>query len=336
MKTENIFFEKPLATHHVNVSICKCNIKSKPNTYYGRVCKNGKVGSDELLSHLKALAPYLDINMMKAGLEKLVDIIADLVANGNDVDFFNLGTFSLNCEGAIEVNPAMQSYVADGISETENADFDISNAITKEPTFSLKFEASSSCKKICENVKMALAIKKRRAPVIEKIENVETDVANSALHILRITGQNLKIAGDKEEIGVYIKEENGKEFKISRENILQNTPKMLMMLLNSKLKNITSYTLSVITQYAAMGSTSTTCALRKGAKDFIYTQRHNTCEKTENKDMQDDKQKKDTIQTAREAKSEFIDERQAKKEVRQMRRGSQVFAKKNKDVLMVA
>jgi len=259
----------------VNVSICKCNIKSKKNTYYARVCKTGKVGVEELLAKLKSEAPYIDINMMRAGMEKIGNIIAEFVAIGTDVEFFNLGTLSLVSEGAIEVNPSMQSYLDDGDAESENADFDVSEALLKKPKFSLKFEPSSKCKKVCQNVEMGLALKKRRAPIIEKIENVVPAKICNAVNILRLKGDNLKIVGENEKIGVYLKEENGKEIKIDKENILQNTPKMLLILLGGKLKNNVSYTLSIFTQYACMGSTSTTSILREGKLKFNIEVKNN-------------------------------------------------------------
>ena len=103
------FWEKPVCSKKfVNVSVCKCNIKAKPGTYYARVCKTGRVGSEELLAQLKHAMPYLDVNMMRAGMEKMVELIAELATSGKDVDLFGLGTFSLVVQGAIEVNPSQQ------------------------------------------------------------------------------------------------------------------------------------------------------------------------------------------------------------------------------------
>ena len=255
----------------VNLSICKCNIKSKPNTFYARVCNTGRVSSEELLSCLKKEAPYLDIDMLRAGMEKMANLIANMAASGKTVDFFNLGTFSLASEGAVEVKSGMQNYLSDEACECENADFDISEAIIKEPKFKLKFEPSTSCKKAYSNVKMALALKKRRAPVIEKVENVFSENDEEAtFSIIRVKGENLKIAGEKDEVGVYIKEENGEKIKIAKSNIIENTPKMLVILLSNKLKKQRSYTLSLLTQYVAMGNTSTTSILRSGKVEFLW------------------------------------------------------------------
>ena len=265
------FWEKPVCSKKfVNVSVCKCNIKAKPGTYYARVCKTGRVGSEELLAQLKQAAPYLDINMMRAGMEKMVELIAELAASGKDVDLFGLGTFSLATQGAIEVNPAQQSYVRDEETECKNADYDVSSVVVKRPKFSLKFAPSAEAKKLCENVEMHLAIKKRRAPLIESIANAIPENANSPVSILKITGENLKIAGESKRTGLYIKEENGEEFKIEQANIIQNTPKMVLILLTKRLRNEAKYTLSLRTQYAKMGTTCTTRMLREGALQFVW------------------------------------------------------------------
>ena len=265
------FWEKPLLNKKfVNVSVCKCNIKAKPGTYYARVCKTGRVDGEELLAQLKQVAPYLDINMMRAGMEKMVELIVNLATSGKDVDLFGLGTLSLVAQGAVEVNPAQQSYVRDEETECKNADYDVSNFIVKQPKFSLKFTPSVEAKRLCENVEMHLAIKKRRVPIIESVENAIPESANSPVSVLKITGENLKIAGESEKIGGHIKEENGEEFKIEQANIIQNTPKMLLILLNRCLKNDASYTLSLRTQYAKMGTTCTTRVLREASPSFVW------------------------------------------------------------------
>ena len=142
--------------------------------------------------------------------------------------------------------------------------------LLKRPKFSLKFAPSAEAKKLCENVEMHLAIKKRRAPLIESVENAVPESANSPVSILKITGENIKIVGESEEIGAYIKEENGEEFKIEQANIIQNTPKMVLILLTKRLRNEAKYTLSLCTQYAKMGTTCTTRILREGTLQFVW------------------------------------------------------------------
>ena len=317
-----IFKEKIMNENSfVNVSVCKCNIKSKPNTFYARVCKSGKVGSEELLLHLKKEAPYIDVNMMRAGLEKITEIVANLTASGKDVDFFNLGTFSLRCEGTIEVKPGMKSYVEDEGEINENADFDISEAVSKAPTFSLKFEPSASCKKAYKQVKMAFALKKRHAPLIEKVENATPASTSDMLSIIKVKGENLKIVGEKEEIGVYIQEENCQKIKVDKENIIQNTPGMLLILLNTKLKHNSSYTFSILTQYARMGSTSSTSKLRKGVTECIWKEKI----KEDSVTIQDDNSKQRKKTETMDLQPDLTASNILKKKVKEERKLIKVF-----------
>ena len=282
----------------VDVSIEKSNIKSKENTYYARVCKKGRVNTEKLLSILKAKATYIDINMMKVALEKLEEIIFDLVSEGQTVDFLNLGSFSLSCEGKVEIKEGMSHYVDESFSpesdsfrtnnddgktdanvsnalakreeyiEKKNGDFNVSKAVLRQPKFKIKFAPSIICKKRFEDVKMAIAIKKRRAPLIKTLVCVTPESLSSTISMIKIEGENLKVLGDKKEVGIYIREENGRSFKVEKDAIIQNEPKTLTLLLNNKLKKGATYNISLITQYAKMGSTSTTKILKGTSFNF--------------------------------------------------------------------
>ena len=220
----------------VNVSVCKSNIK-RNGAYFARVCKNGKVGSRELLQELKHLSPYIDIGMMSAGLETLASIIFDFVRSGFDVDFFNLGTFSLATKGKLEIKEGMKEcascndvcYDSDAHFQFEHpslatafdnapinrdapavcsscGDYDISDAVESEVQFSLKFSPSKLAKKGLQHVKMNLAIKKKRSPVVEKIEILHPQSASLSPAFIKIEGDGLKVAGDDEKVGIYIEE----------------------------------------------------------------------------------------------------------------------------------
>ena len=282
----------------VDVSIEKSNIKSKENTYYARVCKKGRVNTEKLLSILKEKATYIDINMMKVALEKLEEIIFDLVSEGQTVDFLNLGSFSLSCEGKVEIKEGMSHYVDESFSpesdsfrtnnddgktdanvsnalakreeyiEKKNGDFNVSKAVLRQPKFKIKFAPSVICKKRFEDVKMAIAIKKRRAPLIKTLVCVTPESLSSTISMIKIEGENLKVLGDKKEVGIYIREENGRSFKVEKDAIIQNEPKTLTLLLNNKLKKGATYNISLITQYAKMGSTSTTKILKGTSFNF--------------------------------------------------------------------
>ena len=282
----------------VDVSIEKSNIKSKENTYYARVCKKGRVNTEKLLSILKEKATYIDINMMKVALEKLEEIIFDLVSEGQTVDFLNLGSFSLSCEGKVGIKEGMSHYVDESFSpesdsfrtnnddgktdanvanalakreeyiEKKNGDFNVSKAVLRQPKFKIKFAPSVICKKRFEDVKMAIAIKKRRAPLIKTLVCVTPKNLSSTISMIKIEGENLKVLGDKKEVGIYIREENGRSFKVEKDAIIQNEPKTLTLLLNNKLTKGATYNISLITQYAKMGSTSTTKILKGTSFNF--------------------------------------------------------------------
>ena len=237
----------------VNVSVCKSNIK-RNEAYFARVCKNGKVGSRELLQELKHLSPYIDIGMMSAGLETLASIIFDFVRSGFDVDFFNLGTFSLATKGKLEIKEGMKEcascngvdYGSDAHFQFEHpdiatafdnaptnsdapavcsscGDYDISDAVESEVQFNLKFIPSKLAKKGLQHVKMNLAIKKKRSPVVEKIEMLHPQSASLSPAFIKIEGDGLKVAGDDEKVGIYIEEKVSGATRGAQSNILANT-----------------------------------------------------------------------------------------------------------------
>ena len=236
----------------VNVSVCKSNIK-RNGAYFARVCKNGKVGSRELLQELKRLSPYIDIGMMSAGLETLASIIFDFVRSGFDVDFFNLGTFSLATKGKLEIKEGMKECASCNGVDCDNdahfqfehpslataldnapinrdasavcsscGDYDISDAIESEVQFSLKFSPSKLAKKGLQHVKMNLAIKKKRSPVVEKIEVLHPQSASLSPAFIKIEGDGLKVAGDDEKVGIYIEEKVAGSAQGAQSNILAN------------------------------------------------------------------------------------------------------------------
>ena len=65
---------------------------------------------------------------------------------------------------------------------------------------------------------------------------------------------------------------------------MQNTPKMVLILLTKRLRNEAKYTLSLRTQYAKMGSTCTTRILREASSSFVWNGEKEGQETCENKD----------------------------------------------------
>ena len=167
---------------------------------------------------------------------------------------------------------------------------DVSHFIKKKPTFSLKFEQSPLVKKALQNMEVNVSVKKKRSPTIAQIVNVvptSLRSANSELPtILRIKGDDLKVvsqmkdveparydasknlikeddergapreAGSSvaEQVGIYIEESgSGHMHKLPMENILKNTPRELLILLDERLEDGKKYELTIATQYVKMG-----------------------------------------------------------------------------------
>ena len=321
MKNKNIFFETPFCQKSVNktyidVSICKSNIKEE--TFYARPCKTGFVKSEELLSMLHHRAPYLDQTMMSVAFEQMSQLIVELIAKGKTIELFSLGNFSLGAKGKVEIEASEASYLQDENSDVETMEaesiedftsggyyLDVSPIIKSKPTFTLKFEQSPLVKKALENMEVNVSIKKKIAPTITSITNIVPASASSHAElptILRIKGEDLKVVkniecgkenniNDAEEydveqcnakVGVYIEESgSGCMHKVPEENILKNTPKELLIVLDEKLDPSKQYNLAIATQYVKMGRKRVGRLLRASKIAFsaekIATERSSTC-----------------------------------------------------------
>ncbi len=320
LKDSNFFEKRFEEKRFVNVSVCQSNIKAKKGTYYGRVCKTGHIETKQLLQIVKERSPYIDIPMVESALEKIADVVLDMVGQGYSVEFSNLGTFSLSTQGKIEmggedisseskdtplctqdssympktyISHAKNTSLHDRVlsyfemrqagqevnpAETEemSGNYDVSDRVKSEVQFAFKFSPSKALKASMKNIKMNLAIKKRTAPLIEKVEDALPERKGSPLQVIKLTGNNLKIAGDNEKVGVYIEEtstdEDIKHFmgippfrkmKISISSIIQNENKTLTLLLNRQLKRGVKYRITIITQNTSCGKIGK--VLRKGS-----------------------------------------------------------------------
>ena len=185
---------------------------------------------------------------------------------------------------------------------------DVSSIIKTKPTFILKFEQSQLVKKTLENMEVNVAIKKKRAPTVAQITNVVSKYSNKAKGnlptILRIKGEDLKIVSHAEtkegdvlhvlkekqmkqtsfehgnskpaelvsvagQVGVYIEESgSGMMKKLPNENIIKNTPKELMVILDEKLEDGAMYNLVIATQYVKMGKRRVGHILRSTKIEF--------------------------------------------------------------------
>ena len=289
---------------YVKVSVCKSNIK-KEGTYYGRVSKNGKISEKDLINIVKQKAPCVDVHNLELALGVLSEAIVECVESGYDVDLFGLGTVGLKGKGSIKVNKAMARYLdgvfdardkrASGLSASEatvanieempedekaiasdNAESDttegsyekeLSQIAKRSVEFAVQFSPSRQVKKhIAKYVEPAFITAKMQKPKIESVEKVCSGAGGKTASVIKIKGDGLKIVGEGVEL--YIKTSNGL-IKISKEAVLQNEPKTLMVLVNAPLKDGEKYSLGIATKYAKMGNRQTS-VIRRCVKEFKF------------------------------------------------------------------
>lgn len=278
--------------NYVNVSVCKSNIKSKKGSYFGRVCKEGCVSDEQLLQELKKRIKGMDIDtlVLEALMKKMGSVIFDFLASGYDVDFFDLGTFSLATSGQLDMKRDIRGYTPNSnevfsdlnIEDESNdyettqkeevvtlcGDYDVSDAVGKNVQFKMKFKPSKEMKERLKNVKMYLAIKKKRAPVPKKIEFPIPQSTCLSPSFIQIKGEGLKVVGESGKIGIYIKEkDSGALKKIAKTAVIQNTPKNLLFMVDCGLKQGVEYSIKIVTQYIEGGASE---VLRVGEASFVY------------------------------------------------------------------
>ena len=289
---------------YVKVSVCKSNIK-KEGSYYGRVSKNGKISEKDLINIVKQKTPCVDVHNLELALGVLSEAIVECVESGYDVDLFGLGTVGLKGKGSIKVNKAMARYLdgvfdardkrASGLSATgdmvanieemtedekaiasDNAENDttegsyereLTQIAKKSVEFAVQFSPSRQVKKhIAKYVEPAFITAKMQKPKIESVEKVCSGAGGKTANVIKIKGDGLKLVG--EGATLYIKTGDGL-IKISKDAVLQNEPKTLMVLVNEPLKDGEKYTLGIATKYAKMGNRQTS-VIRRCIKEFKF------------------------------------------------------------------
>jgi len=174
----------------------------------------------------------------------------------------------------------------------EAGNYDVSNKVKKEVNFTFKFSPSKALKASMKNIKMNLAIKKRHAPIIKEVEDAlpdRTDASPKSPSVIKITGSELKIVGDEKKIGIYIEEKNLEKnepnmmksqmdrlIKVPLTSIIQNENKTLTFLLEERLKQGATYSITLITQGVSGGKLGK--KLRFAKSEFVWKK----CEATFN------------------------------------------------------
>ena len=275
---------------YVKVSVNQSNLKSKKNgnTYYANVCKKGKMSEEDLIKMVRQKAPFIDGHSFETGLKVLVATILECVEEGYNVELFGLGTVGLKGKGAIKVDKAMEKSlkaefeksddVDDIIEESEarnnfegSYEKELNQIAKKSVEFSVQFTPSKKVKKhIADYVEPSFITAKVRKPKIESVEKVYSGTGKDATSIIKIKGEDLKIVGDGASL--YIKTDYA-SYKISKEEIIHNEPKMLMIVTKLKLKEGEAYRVHLNTQYAKMGNRQTSIIRRCVWSAFWHSQK---------------------------------------------------------------
>lgn len=271
---------------YVKVNVKQSNLKAKKDaTYYSSVCKKGKMREEDLIKIVEQKAPFIDKHSFETGLQVLVATILECVEEGLDVDLFGLGTVGLKGKGAIKVDGTMEKSLKaefekinkEAESEKEKRyatskfegsyEKELNQIAKKNVEFTVQFSPSRQVKKhIAEHVSPSFVVAKVRKPKIKSVEKVYSSGGDEATSIIKIKGDDLKVVG--EGASLVIRTEKA-SYKISKENIIHNEPKMLMVILNSPLKAGEAYSIHLSTQYAKMGARQTSI-IRRCVKEFSF------------------------------------------------------------------
>ena len=179
----------------------------------------------------------------------------------NTVSYDLLGKEMTEDEKAIASDNA-ESDTTEGSYEKE-----LTQIAKKSVEFAVQFSPSRQVKKhIAKYVEPAFITAKMQKPKIESVEKVCSGAGGKTASVIKIKGDGLKLVG--EGATLYIKTGDGL-IKISKEAVLQNEPKTLMVLVNAPLKDGEKYSLGIATKYAKMGNRQTS-VIRRCVKEFKF------------------------------------------------------------------
>ena len=168
----------------------------------------------------------------------------------------------LGVQNAFKFVEKLDSIEEDGALQS----FDITEYMTDSPHFSLKFAMSSAMRATLKKAKVRMAIKKRHSPSISTIENIPIKDAKGA-QIVRLKGSGLKLSGEKDAVGIYIKNEGTKRaYKVPKDAILRNAPSELMFIIENKEGLSKMSEIFVATQYVRQGSSCINSHLKVGKR----------------------------------------------------------------------
>lgn len=168
---------------NVNVTLHKCYL-SEHNSNYARVQRNTASMSNVIATALKETSRFKEEDLVAAQMV-FKRAVLTLLEQGNAVNVLELGSLYPTARGSISSdNPSLSEL----------------------PELSLSFTPSSEAIEAVQKADVASAILADSSPSISLIEDLFTHQSGEKLtqgKVVRIRGQRLKIAGTKEETGLY-------------------------------------------------------------------------------------------------------------------------------------
>lgn len=220
----------------VNVTIHKNYLKSEDSSY-AKVFRNTAQMNNVIATVLQK-SKNIDKATLIAAQVLFKDAILDLIAQGVSVNVFELGTLYPTACGNINGS-------APSVSEI--------------PDLSLGFTPSAEALLAVSKADIAMAKQEETEPSINIIEDLFTHLTDFTVtkgKAIRITGQRLKIAGDKSTTGLYFapNDETGKPdntganwVRIEDSNFFRNTSRFLELTLPEELESGKTYTVIIKT-----------------------------------------------------------------------------------------
>jgi len=246
------------ATIPINLSLGAHRAGSMELEYINYVMDNGG---------LLVVANGNDGQMLAAYPAAYPGVLSVGATGGNDkkIGFSTTGPWTNVCAPGVDIislshkSPTEYVYKSGTSMATPFVTGMVAYLLTKKPEFSLCFALSNATKKAIKNVNVGFAIKKNRKPHIREVEKIEVSEAFGADSskeptIIKVRGDGLKVAGEGDGVGLYVREVGKDEWiKIKDENILHNTPKDVMFMLNDSVKG-GQYDVFIATKYVRMGT----------------------------------------------------------------------------------
>ena len=225
------------SSNKVSVSIRKSSF-STSTSFFGLVSRN-TVNIDNMISSICEKVPSYDKYELKRFAKDLKAEIKSNIANGKSVNLLDLGTLYIALSGGMKVAPKTASEIS---------------------AFTVKFSPSKPLTESVSNIEIDKIVYVNTAPLISSVkclwENTEdgTVLLNK---IVRITGNKLKIEGEKGGVYFCPTDSNGEpdddETKWIKAVVTRNLPKTIELYVPENLEVGQSYALCIKTRPNADG-----------------------------------------------------------------------------------